>query len=63
MKTVVKRPVLAKCTTVSFHQNIVTTGFTGSLSAVDRASSVRIPDSTAPQTTIRKQEGRELIAD
>lgn len=56
------RPVLAKCTTVSVHQNMVTTGFEGSPSAVDQASSIRIPHSTASQTTVRKQEGRELIA-
>lgn len=56
------RPVLANGTTVGFHQNMVTTGFTGSLSAVAQASSIRVPHSTAPQTTVRNQEGRELIA-
>jgi len=56
------RPVLAKCTTVSFHQNMVTTGFTGSLSPVNQAPPIRIPHSTAPQTTVRKQKGRELVA-
>ena len=56
------RPVLAQCTTVSSHRNIVTTGFTGSLSAVGQPSSIRIPDSTAPQTTVRKQQGHELVA-
>ena len=55
-------PVLANGTTVSSHQNLVTTGFTGSLSTVSQPSSVRIPDSTAPQTTVRKQEGGQLIA-
>lgn len=55
------RPVLAKCTTVGSHQNIVRTGFTGSSSAVDQPSSIRI-DSTAPQTTVRIQEGRKLVA-
>lgn len=56
------KPVLATSTTVSFHQNGVRTGFKGSWSAVDQPSSTRIPDSTAPQTTVRKQEGRELVA-
>lgn len=56
------RPVLARCTTVSLHQSIVKTGFTGSLNAVDQASSIRMPDSTASKTTIRKREGHELLA-
>ncbi len=53
------RPVLAKCSTASVHQNVVMTGFTGSL---DQSSPISIPDATAPQTTVRTQKGRSLIA-
>lgn len=61
-KTPPSGPVLANGTTVSFHQNVVITGFTGSLSTEDHASPpIHVPHSTAPQTTIRKQEGNELI--
>ena len=56
------RPVLAKHTTISCHQYRVTTGFVGSWSSVNQASPIPIRNSTAPQTTVRKQEGSELIA-
>ena len=55
-------PVLAKCITVGPHQNIVKTGFSGASGVVGQPSSIRIPDSTAPQTTVRIQEGRKLVA-
>lgn len=55
------RPVLMKGTTVSLHQNVVMTGYTGSLDAADQPSSISIPDSTAPETTVWTQGGHELI--
>ncbi len=56
------RPVLARCTSVAFQQTNVTTGFSGSPSVADQPSAISIPHSTAPQTTVLRQEGEELLA-